>query len=164
MDARDTEARNRAVVSRFYDVVWNQWNLAAAAEVIADDVRFRGSLGTRVVGIDGFQHYVQQVRASFPDFHNQVDELIADDEKIVARLTCTGTHRGELFGIAPTGRQVTYAAVAVLTLNDGKIQHAWVVGDTQEVWRAIRSVPPEQAPSRSTDYLGLHPDADSSGS
>jgi predicted ester cyclase len=111
----------------------------------------QGSLGTRVVGIDGFRRYVERVRTAFPDFHNQVDELIADGEKIVARLTCTGTHRGELFGIAPTGRKVTYAANAILGLNDDKIHDAWVVGDTQEVWRALRSIPAERAHPQSTD-------------
>lgn len=144
----DQQTRNLAAVGRFYDVVWNQCNLAAAADVIAEDVRFRGSLGTTVIGIDGFKRYVEQVRASFPDFHNQVDELIAHDEKIIARLTCTGTHRGLLFDVAPTGRKVTYAAVAILALNDGKIEHAWVVGDTLEIWRTISSAPAEQAPSR----------------
>jgi steroid delta-isomerase-like uncharacterized protein len=145
VDTGGPAARNRAVVARFYDIVWNQWNLAAADELIAEDVRFRGSLGTRVFGINGFRRYVEQVRAAFPDFHNQVDDFIADGEKIVARLTCTGTHRGELFGIPPTGSRVTYAAVAILALNDAKIQDAYVVGDTQEISRALRSTPPEHA-------------------
>jgi predicted ester cyclase len=112
-----------------------------ADEIVARDVRFRGSLGTSLTGIDGFKGYVEQVRAAFPDWHNQVHDLIAEGDGIVARITCSGTHEGELFGVAPTSRRVTYAAIAIFRLHDGRIGDAWVVGDTQEVWRAL-GVPP----------------------
>lgn len=52
-------------------------------------------------------------------------------------MTWSATHRGSLFGIAPTGRPVTYVGAAIFRLRDGRIQEAWVVGDTQELWRAL---------------------------
>jgi predicted ester cyclase len=135
--------RNKDTILRFYEELWNRWELDVADEIVAPDVRFRGSLGANLVGIDAFKGYVEQVRAAFPDWHNQVDELIAAGETIVARLTCSGTHRGELFGIAPTGRRVTYVTAAIFRLHDGRIEHAWVVGDTQELWRTLGAAPPE---------------------
>lgn len=142
MTVPDKTERNRDAVRRFYDVVWNRWDTAAAADVVAADVRFRGSLGSSLVGREGFLNYVEQVRTAFPDFHNQVDDLIVEDDTVVARLTCAGTHRGELFGIPPTGRRITYAAIAILRLDEGRIKDAWVVGDTQELWRALETAPP----------------------
>jgi len=130
-------APNSAAIRRFYEELWNRWDLAAADEIVAQDVSFRGSLGDALVGRDAFRNYVARVRAAFPDWHNQIDELIEADDRVVARLTCSGTHRGELFGVAPTGRRVSYAAVAVFRLAGGVIQDAWVVGDTQELWRAL---------------------------
>jgi predicted ester cyclase len=112
-----------------------------ADEIVARDVSFRGSLGASLAGIDGFKGYVEQVRAAFPDWHNQVDDLIAEGDRIVARITCSGTHEGELFGVAPTGRRVTYAGVGIFRLHDGRIEDAWVVGDTQELWRALGAAP-----------------------
>ena len=133
---------NEGVVRRFYDELWNRWDLAVAEEIVAPDVRFRGSLGTTLVGIDAFRDYVEQVRTAFPDWHNEIDELISADDAVVARLTFTGTHRGDLLGIAPTGRRVGYAGVAIFHLDGGRIARAWVVGDTQELWRALGATPP----------------------
>ncbi len=133
--------RNGAVIRRFYDELWNGWDLTVADEIVAPDLRFRGSLGTSLAGIEAFKGYVEQVREAFPDWHNRVDELIAEGDKVVARMTWSGTHRGELLGIAPTGRRVTYVGAAIFRLADAKIQDAWIVGDTQELWRALGAVP-----------------------
>src|SRR5262249_21398608 len=57
----------------------------------------------------------------FPDFHNRVEELVPEGERVVARLTYTGTHAGELLGIAPTGRRVNYAGVALFRIASGQI-------------------------------------------
>jgi len=133
--------RNRAVIRRFYDELWNQWNVDVAEEIVAPDVRFRGSLGTSFVGIDALKGYVEQVRSAFPDWENQIDELIVAGDTIVARMAWSGTHAGELFGIPPTGRRVTYVGASIFRLHDAKIQDAWVVGDTQELWRTLRAIP-----------------------
>jgi predicted ester cyclase len=77
------------------------------------------------------------VRAAFPDWHNRVDDLIAEGDRVAARLTWTGTHRGELMGVAATGRRVTYGGVGLFRLRDARIEDAWVVGDTQQLWRSI---------------------------
>jgi steroid delta-isomerase-like uncharacterized protein len=128
---------NAEVIRRFYDDLWNRGRLELADELLAADVRFRGTLGMSLVGRDAFKGYVEQVRAAFPDWHNEVEELISADDAVVARLTFTGTHRGELLGVAPTGRRVSYVGAAIFHLDDGKIASAWVVGDTQELWRAL---------------------------
>ena len=133
--------RNTAVVRRFYGELWNQWKLDVANEILAPDVRFRGSLGSTLVGVDAFKGYVEGVRAAFPDFQNQVDDLIAAGDRVVTRMTWSGTHSGELFGIAATGRRVTYVGAGIFQLLDAKIQEAWIVGDTQELWRTLRAIP-----------------------
>jgi steroid delta-isomerase-like uncharacterized protein len=128
---------NRAVIRRFYEELWNSWDLSVADEIVAPDVRFRGSLGTSLTGIDAFKRYVERILTAFPDWHNRIDELIAEGETVVARMTWSGTHRGDLLGVAPTGRHVTYVGAAIFRLEDARIQVAWVVGDTQELWRAL---------------------------
>jgi steroid delta-isomerase-like uncharacterized protein len=129
--------RNAAMVRRFYDELWNRWELWLADEIVASEVRFRGSLGTTLAGREQFKGYVEQVRAAFPDWHNKVDELIDAGNRVVARITCSGTHQGDLLGVPPTGRRVSYPAVAIFRLAGGVIEEAWVVGDTQELWRAL---------------------------
>jgi steroid delta-isomerase-like uncharacterized protein len=128
---------NIAVIRRFYEELWNRGDLAVAQELLQPEIRFRGSFGTTIEGIPAFMRYVERTRAAFPDWHNRIDELIAADEKVVARMTWTGTHQGEFFGIPPTGRTVAYVGAAIFEIRHGKIHDGWVVGDTQELWRAL---------------------------
>ncbi len=90
-----TEA-NAAVIGRFYEELWNRWDLAVADEILAPALRFRGTLGTSCAGIDAFKRYVEQVRFAFPDWYSRIDEVITAGEKVVARMTWSGTHRGDL--------------------------------------------------------------------
>ena len=98
---------NKLLVRRYYDEMWNRWDFALTDELVVEGVAFRGSLGQSVEGRDGFKEYVRAVRRAFPDFHNHVEELVAEGDRVVARLTDTGTHTGTLFDIAPTGRRVS---------------------------------------------------------
>ena len=99
---------------------------------------FRGSLGQSVEGRDGFKEYVRAVRRAFPDFHNRVEELVAEGDRVMARLTYSGTHVGELFGIAPTGRQVSYAGVGLVRVALGRIAEGWVLGDLHGLLRQLK--------------------------
>lgn len=133
-----TEA-NKAVIRRYYEELWNRWDLAVADEIIASDITFRGSLAVTVEGREGFKQYLALVRSAFPDFQNVIEELIAEEDRVVARLTCTGTHEGGFFGIAPTGRKVTYTGVAVFRLAGGRIVDGWVLGDTLSLRQQLKA-------------------------
>ena len=134
-------AQNEAVVRRFYDELWNGWRLEVADEIVSSRLRFRGSLGSIHDGRDSFKRYVEGVRAAFPDWHNRIDEMLAVDDRVVTRMTWSGTHRGPFGGIEPTGVHVEYAGAAFFRLEQGLIEQAWVVGDTQELWRALGLLP-----------------------
>lgn len=126
-----------ALVRRFYEELWNEWRLDIADEILAEDVRFRGSLGSHERGRAAFTAYVERVRGAFPDWHNQVDDLFTAGDRVVARLTWTGTHRGPFAGLAPTGSRVSYVGAGLFTITRDRIAVAWIVGDTQELWRSL---------------------------
>jgi predicted ester cyclase len=69
------------------------------------------------------------IQRAFPDFTNQIYEIIAEGDKAFARLTYSGTHCGELFSIAPTGKVVQYAGAAVFTFCGDQISEVSVLGD-----------------------------------
>ncbi len=117
------------LVQRFYRDAWNRWDDGAPEELLAVDFVFRGSLGDEARGRDGFRAYREKVREVFPDFHNEVRELVVSGEQAAVRLLCTGHHNGDLFGIAPTGLQVAYEAAAFFRSCDGQLRETWVLGD-----------------------------------
>jgi steroid delta-isomerase-like uncharacterized protein len=127
----------KSLIRRYYSELWNAWSPAALEELISPDIVFRGSIGTAVTGIEQFKQYVNRIRAAFPDFHNHIDELIGEGDKVVARLTYTGTHRGELFGFPGTGKKISYQGVGIFQFQEGKIVSGFALGDTDSLKRQI---------------------------
>jgi predicted ester cyclase len=129
---------HRVLIRRYYEELWNCWNFSLAHELLNDEIVFRGSLGVAVQGLSAFLDYMRLVQAAFPDFHNTVEETLTESDRVFARLTYRGSHRGELFGISPTGRRITYAGAAVFTIREKKIERGWVLGDTLGLLRQLR--------------------------
>lgn len=127
----------KVLVRRYYSELWNAWSVRALEELISPDIAFHGSIGTAVKGIEEFKQYVSRIRSAFPDFHNRIEELIAEGAKVAARLTYTGTHRGELFGFPGTGRKITYQGLAIFEFSEGKIARGYVLGDTESLKRQL---------------------------
>jgi steroid delta-isomerase-like uncharacterized protein len=128
---------HKSLIRSYYAEVWNAWSVPALEELISADIVFRGSIGAVVNGIVEFKQYVNRIRAAFPDFRNHIEELIAEEEKVAARLTYTGTHRGELFGLLATGNEITYAGMAIFEFKEYKIVRGYVIGDTESLKRQL---------------------------
>ncbi len=127
----------KALVRRYYSEVWDAWSKTALEELISPDIVFRGSIGTTVLGIEEFERYVNRIRAAFPDFHNHIEDLIAEGEKVAVRLTYTGTHRGELLGFPATGNKITYSGIAIFEFAESKIVRGYILGDTENLKRQL---------------------------
>jgi predicted ester cyclase len=80
---------------------------------------------------------MERVRIIFPDLQHRVDEMLAIGDRVVTRVTYSGTHKGKLGDVEPTGAHVEYVGAAFFRLAAGVIEEGWVVADTQAVWRAI---------------------------
>ncbi|MBA2247676.1 MAG: ester cyclase [Chloroflexia bacterium] len=116
----DTELeRNKAVVRRMVDEVLNEGRLDAIDELYAPALAA------------GARRWIAPFRASFPDMHMDVVDLIAEGDKVVGRFTCSGTHLGEWLRDAPTGRRFEKVdEVYIFRLRAGRIIHAWGIEDT----------------------------------
>jgi len=111
---------NKALVRRFVEEFWNQGNPAAADELMASDAEIHMPTG-EIVDLDGLKSFAGTFRKSFPDWHSTFEELIAEGDRVAERWTGRGTHRGELWGIAPTGRRVEGPGSVFYRIADGKI-------------------------------------------
>ena len=117
--------QNKAAQRRLYEEVFNKGNLSVIDEVVSPDIVDHnpgpGVPPTR----EGFKQFVSTNRAAFPDIRIEVNDILAEGEKVVARFTMRGTHRGELMGIAPTGKQVTVSGIDILRWEGGKAVEHW---------------------------------------
>lgn len=125
------------LVRRFYAEVWNRWDDTAVNEVLHERFVFRGSLGDQVRGRDGFRRYRDKVRAAFPDFHNQIVDLVTSGDRAAARLRYSGHHQGGVLGVAATGARVVYEGAAFFTVRDGQLAEVWVLGDVDGLRRQL---------------------------
>lgn len=115
---------------RFMEEVPNRGNFAVAEEMLADDVIEYETLPPGLpAGKQGIMQLFRMVRGAFPDLHITIDDLVAEGDRVAARVMLRGTHRGEFLGYAPTGKPVAYCAIDISRFVDGKLVEHWGVPD-----------------------------------
>lgn len=125
-----SEERNKAIVLQMYAELFNQEKLALAEELFAADyIDQEAPPGLPNRGPESMRQLVMMFHNAFPDVSFQVEEAIAEDETVAARVTWTGTHRGSFMGIAPTGRAVRQKQMHFIRFRDGQMVEHLAVRD-----------------------------------
>lgn len=120
---------NTALIRRHFDEIWNQRRLDLADELVDPAYHSHFPLPGQPSGIAGFTYAVQLLHTSFPDLTITVEDLIAQGDKVVARLTARGTHLGTFRSIPPTGQVVQWTGIRIFRIADGKIVEHWANWD-----------------------------------
>ena len=120
---------NRALIQRFYDEGWNANDLGVYDELVTPDFLDHQALPGLEPGREGFKMLNVMFRSAFPDVWVTVDGIIAEDDKVSCRWTSTGTHKGDLFGIPPTGNEVRVTATVYYRVEDGRLAEGWINRD-----------------------------------
>src|SRR5258706_8958009 len=115
-----TEANKNLV--RRYQEAHNTNNLDALDEIVATDLITHSLMPGLPPGLEGGKMVHRLAVDAFPDFRADIEDLIAEGDKVVARMTFRGTHTGgEFMGIPPSGRQFAFTATAIFRIASGKI-------------------------------------------
>lgn len=125
-------------VKAFYELIWNNHDLNAIADLLREDFSFRGSLGNEKKGHAGFAGYVDMVHAALGDYQCTVEELVCEQDRVFAKMMFSGFHKGELMGYAATGKTVSWAGAALFIFVDDKISDLWVLGDLKSLENQLR--------------------------
>lgn len=121
---------NKNVIRRLFEEVWNKGNLPVADELFAQNYSHHDSSTPDFGrGPESEKKRVTLYRTAFPDVRLTVEDMIAEGETVTARWSCKGTHRGDLNGIAPTGKQFNISGISVARFTSGKISESWVNWD-----------------------------------
>jgi predicted ester cyclase len=95
-----------------------------------------------VKGPDGFKQFATMFRNAFPDLHITVEDMIAEGDKVATRETLRGTHKGDLMGIAATGKKVTFSGTVIIRFAGGKEVEAFGVTDMFAMYQQLGLAPP----------------------
>lgn len=120
-----SDAANAAIVRRFVTEVINEGRHETIADVIHPGYRYHGPDGEVVDGQQAAWQIVDGFRVGFSDLHAEITSKVAQGDRVALTLVMTGTHDGELMGIAPTGASIELRMAVVSRLQDGRIVEEW---------------------------------------
>jgi predicted ester cyclase len=123
-----TVEQNKEILRRHVEEIWNKGNLDVADELFHPQA-ITPNAPQLPPGPAGCKVAAKMFRDAFPDYHMTIEDIIGEEDRVVARYRQTGTHKGELFGIPPTGKEVDFEEIALLKFADGKIIVSWFQTD-----------------------------------
>jgi steroid delta-isomerase-like uncharacterized protein len=113
--------QNKVVMRRIYEEFWNQGNFESLEELVSPDYTLRMQTPPGVPsGREGLQWTIQAYRAGFPNIHVQVEEQLAEGDRVLTRITIQGTHEGTFMNIPPTYKDVTITAMVLTRFENGQ--------------------------------------------
>jgi hypothetical protein len=142
--ATTQETSNKATLTRFEEAVSSgDWEVISNTidDVVQPDALIRTPLPIEATGAELLKQVFARLHRAFPDLRVTVEDVIAEGDRVVARDTVTGTHRGEYMGIPPTGRSITYNEIFIARFADGRIAETWGVVDVLSQMRQLGAIP-----------------------
>jgi steroid delta-isomerase-like uncharacterized protein len=135
--------QNKALSKRFAEEIFNQGKLQLADELVASNATFHdpGVPGGKFTGPEGFKQFAQVYRGAFPDLHITINDQVAEGDKVASRWTATGTHKGQLMGIAPSGKHATITGMILDRYQNGKLVESWANYDMFGMLQQLGVVP-----------------------
>ena len=129
MSQNDVSEAAKAVVRRNTEEVQGAGNFELFDELFADDFLDHTPQPGRSPDKAGARELYKVLRDAFPDFHAVIHWQAADGDLVTTYKTYHGTHKGEFFGISPTGREIHFETVDAMRVRDGKITEHWGVAN-----------------------------------
>jgi steroid delta-isomerase-like uncharacterized protein len=118
-----TPEQNKAFVREVFAEMFNRQDLSAADRYYAEG--FFSHNPSIPPGREGFKQGFGAILAAFPDLHGTIEDMLAEGDRVMVRVTWTGTHRGPFIGFPPTGQALTFHSVDILRFENGKIAEHW---------------------------------------
>ena len=134
---------NKATVRRYFEQVLNNQRHDLVEEFLAEDIALHGT--GLVPGLEAVKQWHTMFAAAFPDGHHTIDDVVAEEDRVVARTTFNGTHQGEMQGIPATGKRVSSnPTITIFRLDNGKIAEGWLVTDALGFMQQLGVIPTPQ--------------------
>ncbi len=135
-----TEA-NKALLHRFFEEIFNQGNLSMADKIVAEDYLNNSPAPGEQPGRAGLKDFAAHLHAAFPDVHFHAEDQVGEGDRVVTRLTITGTQQGEFAGIPATGKAVSFEAINIHRVADGQVQEGWLSWDALGMMQQLGVIP-----------------------
>ncbi|KWX68590.1 ester cyclase [Mycobacterium sp. NAZ190054] len=139
------DTTDEATLRRFHDATNSRDTETISTmidEIVDPDVLFHAPVPMDAAGPQALKQVWEVLPRAFPDLHVEVEDVIAQGDKVVCRNTVTGTHLGEYRGLPPTGKSVAYSEIFIFRFAGGRIAEIWGVVDVLSQLRQLGALPP----------------------
>ncbi|MEX2247720.1 MAG: ester cyclase [Dehalococcoidia bacterium] len=130
----------KALAKRLYEDAFGG-DLSVIDEIMTSDPVDHTPLPGLPPGREGYRQTISVIRAGFPDMKMNIEEVIAGDDRIVARWTARGTHKGDFLGVPASGKSFEIGGISILTTAGGKISGDWTQWDSLGLMTQIGAIP-----------------------
>lgn len=124
---------------------FRRWELGGDETLIdscyTEDCVWHAPGGMEARGHEGLKQLMKMLGSAFPDKHYKIHDLIAEDDKVVARWTMSGTHKGEYMGIPATNKHIELNGIYIIRLLDGKQAEWWLEADMLGLMQQLEAIP-----------------------
>lgn len=136
-----SESRNIGVIRKVFAEVWSEGNVDLIDELYARN--YVGHFPAETFhGREGIRSHVTAHRTAFPDWTEEIVDIIADRDRVAVRFLSRGTNLGKFLDSPPTGHHVQISEAAIFKLEDGKIVEQWVYPDILSLQAQLRGQRP----------------------
>jgi steroid delta-isomerase-like uncharacterized protein len=115
--------------------------MAVIDELHVTDYVFHSGTGEDIRGLKNYKQYIRRYYSAFPDLHLTIDDMVVEGDKVAIRWTMSGTHKGEIEGIPPTGKKMTIWGISIERVVGGKFVETWETYDTMGFMQQLGLVP-----------------------
>jgi len=130
--------QNKALVVRYNKEMIETGNMGVLREIASADFVNHSAPAGMPAGLDGMEYFFTNIlHAAFSDIHVNIEDMVANDQKVATRKTISGIHSGKLMDIAPTGKKITLYVIDILTIENGKITEHWGQNNFTEVMQSL---------------------------
>ncbi len=131
---------NKAIVRHFFEEGPSKGNLGAVNELISSDFVMHSPLPTEP-GAKGIDDIITTCRAAFDNLNVQIDDMIAEGDKVTCRFTAHGVHRGQFMTLPPTGKEITMTGIEIFRLENGKVAELWAEANLIGLMQQLGVIP-----------------------
>ena len=137
---------NKAVARRFYDEFLNKGDSSVVDEICTANfvIHSPPSPPGMAAGAEGVKQMLGMYHTAFPDFHVTVEEMVAEGDVVVVRMSFEGTHTGDLMGVPPTGKKINVRGVDFLRFSGGKAAEVWHHEEELLFWQQLGVTAPTE--------------------
>jgi steroid delta-isomerase-like uncharacterized protein len=144
---------NKAIVRRLYEEVWNKRRVELVDELMSPSHAMHNNhIPDSCIGPEAYKREVARFVTGFPDLRFTVEDMVAENDKVVVAWTISGTHRGEFRGISPTDKKVSIEGITINQIADGKIMDSYISLDYLDLMQQLGIAPALGQPKGATAH------------